>query len=508
MRLVPLAAWAGSARPSFSLSLPVMPPLIYWNESALDATRALIAAGDASVAPAMAALLAEADRSLRDGPWTVTRQTGAGPAGATRSSYVSIGPYWWPCGCSDPPDGAGCAQPPPPTGAPPATGTCNATTGLPWVQHDGVFNTRAIALFLARSEWGSFSAALTNLTLAYALTGVEAYAERAAEWARVFFVDGATAMLPNLDHAQFIPGRTDGRGIGVIDFSQYCALGFLDGLSVLRASPSWSAADDAAVRAWFTDFLAWLLTSPVALEEAATVNNHLTFYRALVQAVALFVGDAATARASAAAAGAGVLDPQIDAAGAMPLEEARTRSLHYVAFNLHAAQSLATTARRAGVDLWGHVNATNARGSIAAAVSYMAPFATGAAPWPHEQIDEFLMGELWDVFVLAARAYPPHEAAFAAAAASLLQPPAATDFRRLLWPAPAAGGPAASPPGGVGALAAALAGAGAGAAGVALAGGALLLRARARRRLQRRRASSAAPPRDGEGVALLLAPHR
>ena len=106
-----------------SRSLAVMPPLpagslLYWNESALSVTRALIAARAPSVTPAFEALLAVANASLLDGPWTVTRQTGAGPVGATKNTYVSIAPYWWACGCSAPPEGAGCAMPPPPAGTP------------------------------------------------------------------------------------------------------------------------------------------------------------------------------------------------------------------------------------------------------------------------------------------------------------------------------------------------------------------------------------------------------
>ncbi len=163
-----------------------------------------------------------------------------------------------------------------------------------------------------------------------------------------------------------------------------------------------------------------------------------------------------------------VLDPQIDADGAMPLEEARTRSLHYVTFNIHAAQSLAATVARAGVDLWAHKNASTRRGSIAEAIAYMVPFATGQAAWAHEQIDNFLYVELWNAFVVAARAYPSRRTEFEAVAGALLQPPAATDFRRSLWPAPSATPASASS---VSTLTAALTGT----AGVALVSGAVLL---------------------------------
>lgn len=131
-----------------------------------------------------------------------------------------------------------------------------------------------------------------------------------------------------------------------------------------------------------------------------------------------------------------VLDPQIDADGAMPLEEARTRSLHYVTFNIHAAQSLAATVARAGVDLWAHKNASTRRGSIAEAIAYMVPFATGQAAWAHEQIDNFLYVELWNAFVVAARAYPSRRTEFEAVRARCCSRPRRRIFDARCGPHP------------------------------------------------------------------------
>jgi hypothetical protein len=191
-------------------------------------------------------------------------------------------------------------------------------------------------------------------------------------------------------------------------------------------------------------FLDWLLTAPVALEEADTLNNHLTFYRGLVQAVALYTGNASIAAAFAALDGARVIDVQIGARGALPLEESRTRSLHYVIFDLHALQSLATTARRAGVELWDARSAGNGTG-IADAVAYMAPFADGREAWPFEQIDPFAYSELWDVFRVAGLVgYPEREREFLDMADKIRDPVAEDDVRRLLWPAGCAAAAAAA----------------------------------------------------------------
>ena len=450
MPSLPLCAlWALAG---VAAALPPLPSLLYYNESQLMRTRALLAANDSSVAPALAALMESLEKEILQGPWTVTSQTGAGPANTTNRTYVSIAPYWWPCVCMDPPDGEGCSMPPPPEGARPgvlpvaSSKACNASTGLPWMQYDGVFNSCAIELYRSRAAWGNFTAHFLNATLGYALTGDGRLAAAAASWARVFFVDAALSMLPNLDHGQFIPGVTAGRGIGIIDFSQYCALGVLDGLLLLRGSATWSEADEAGVQAWMRLFLSWLLTSPIAAEEAATLNNHCTYYRALVQAVALYVGDRGTAASFAESDGVRVLDVQVSPDGELLLEEARTRSLHYVLFDLRAMQSLASTARRAGVELWGHALAGGgaSRPAIAAALDFLAPFATGRAAWPHEQLDPFSMDELWDVYMGASVAYAERASDFAAVAAALVQAPRADDARRLLWPPAPSATPQAS----------------------------------------------------------------
>ena len=58
------------------------------------------------------------------------------------------------------------------------------------------------------------------------------YAEKAAQVLRTWFLDPATRMNPNLNHAQFIPCKYDGRAIGIIDFSQsYTSV--LDALALL-----------------------------------------------------------------------------------------------------------------------------------------------------------------------------------------------------------------------------------------------------------------------------------
>lgn len=59
--------------------------------------------------------------------------------------------------------------------------------------------------------------ALTQLPHAYVLTGNEEYAAHSLYLIKAWFLDPETKMNPNLNFAQRIPGKTEGRGIGIID---------------------------------------------------------------------------------------------------------------------------------------------------------------------------------------------------------------------------------------------------------------------------------------------------
>src|SRR5207247_1046274 len=182
------------------------------------------AAGDQQFAPALAALRTRADRELNTQPLTIVHKPKAPPSG-DKHDYVSMAPYFWP----DP----------------------NKADGLPYIRRDGRVNPereRYDAPLLRK-----MSQAVGTLSLAYYLTNDERYAVHAARYLRVWFLDVPTRMNPNLNYAQFIPGVTDGRGIGIID--TVSLLQVVDGIGMLRGSPAWTDADQAGLTAWFRDYL-------------------------------------------------------------------------------------------------------------------------------------------------------------------------------------------------------------------------------------------------------------
>ncbi|MER6432284.1 alginate lyase family protein [Streptomyces sp900105245] len=322
-------------------------------------------------------LTTRADAWLDQGPWTVVDKPRPAPGGDVHD-YLSQAPYWWPT----------------------TTPTAGNPWGCPYVQRDGQRNPE-VDTGTDRQDAEKVFDATYDLALAWYYTGGRAYALKAGDILRTWFLDPATRMNPNLDHAQFIPCKYDGRAIGVIDFSQsYTSV--LDAQAILATgAPGWTAADRAAMGEWNSGFLDWLENSEFGRQEGAAANNHGTFYDLQLAALAYATGDTALARRTVLAARTARIDPQIAGDGSQPQELARTRSWHYSTFDLVAYTRLAAIGRHVGVDLWRYRGPDGQ--SLVKAVDYLLPAATGAARWPHPELD-FLRYAAADVVHAAADA--------------------------------------------------------------------------------------------------------
>jgi catechol 2,3-dioxygenase-like lactoylglutathione lyase family enzyme len=313
------------------------------------------ASGPSERTPAQEALLAEADRALKAGPFSVMDKQLVPPSG-DKHDYMSTGPYWWP----DP----------------------TKQNGLPYVRRDGERNPEHDTSQTDSHSLQVLFASVETLALAYRETGEERYAARAAELVRVWFLKTATRMNPNLNYGQAIAGRTEGRGTGIIETRGLAALTLA--LAWLSQSKAWTDSDQQAMKAWFRQYLEWLLTSDNGRKEASAGNNHGTWYDVQVASLALFTGDQDLARRTVDEAKRKRIAGQIERDGRQPLELARTLSFSYSLFNLQALFDLASLGDRVGVDLW-HFQTSGGR-SLRAALDLLAPYVDAGKAWPHQQI--------------------------------------------------------------------------------------------------------------------------
>ncbi|GEP97810.1 alginate lyase family protein [Chitinophaga cymbidii] len=330
------------------------PPTFLLKPEVLLASREKIKQGDPVMKQALATLLKDADKALTQGPYSVTYKSKA-PASGDKHDYMSVGPYWWP----DP----------------------TKADGLPYIRKDGQVNPERYAIRDAEYH-NALCKDVYTLGLAWFFTADEKYAAHAAKLLRTWFLDPSTRMNPHLNFGQAIPGRTDGRGIGIIDTRNLAKL--IDGVQLLKNSSALKPSEYAGIQSWYRDFLQWMRTSPIGLDEADEHNNHGTWYDVQTVAMALFTEQPALAKQLLEEQTEKRIESQLKEDGSQPHELARTLSWSYSQMNLKGFFELAMLAENVGIDLWNFESP--GKKSLRKAYAWMLPYAAGEKDWKHQQI--------------------------------------------------------------------------------------------------------------------------
>lgn len=301
-------------------------------------------------------LIGDAKHALMFKPVSVISKNDLPPSG-DKHDYMSIAPYWWP--------------------------NPNTANGVPYVRRDGEVNPET-QNFTDKTVLPGLSARIYHLALAYYFTGKEAYANHASKLIRVWFLDTATRMNPNLKYAQSVKGVTDGRAEGVIDTRHFMHI--MDAIQLIKASKNWTRQDQLGMEGWVKEFIHWLGNSTIGKEEMNAPNNHGVWYDAQLLAYAGFMRDTSLVNTIYTRV-MKRLDREMDAQGSFPLEMRRTTSLHYSVFILNAYISLATRFQQHGLDLWQAK--TSSGKSLKKGFDFILPYLLKTQPWTGPQIYEF-----------------------------------------------------------------------------------------------------------------------
>ncbi len=356
------------------LAMAASPAFLLLDPTAMAAYKAAYRAGHQPEATQVQHLLAEADQALKHAPYTIATKPQTPPSG-DKHDYVSQAPYWWP----DP----------------------TKPDGKPYIQKDGLHNPEAEAM-KDSEHLSQLCAAVQTLALAYYFTTDERYARQAATLLRVFFLDPATRMNPNLNFGQGIPGINTGRNFGIIETRHLVVIP--EALALLSGSKNVDTDLVTGLKNWFKSFNTWLTTSPIALPEGQAKNNHGTFYDTQVVDFALFTGDEALAKRTLQAQTWPRVAVQIAPDGAQPLELARTRPWNYVSMNLQGWERLALLAPHVGLDLW-HYTTRDGQG-LRPAVEWFRPYLLGQKKMEKADAAPTSNNLALNVYEQASRAYP------------------------------------------------------------------------------------------------------
>lgn len=331
------------------------PSLYIWDLNNLRKSKSLISQNSDSVMPAYEALIKRADKALEAGPFSVTNKTKVPPSG-DKADYYSIGPYWWP--------------------------NPKKKSGLPYIRKDGEVNPERNDESFDSVRFNNFARSVETLSLATFFSEEQRYADHAAELIRHWFLNPKTKMNPNLNFAQAIPGKTDGRGIGIIDSYRFVKV--IDSIGILHENGAITDTEWAALRDWFAEYALWMIRSDNGKDERKANNNHGTYYDAQLMAFSAFAGDFGAVKFFLKGVREARIPAQINSKGQMPLELKRTRPFHYTAFNIHAFFDIADVAECVGEDIWNY-KAKKGQG-LYEAMSYQTQYVGKLGTWPFDEI--------------------------------------------------------------------------------------------------------------------------
>jgi hypothetical protein len=379
---------------------PQQPNVFLMNPSALAAARGSYGKPRGEFKAAIDALLDDARTALKSEPVSVIQKTGIPPSG-DKHDYLSIAPYWWP--------------------------DSTKPGGVPYVRRDGERNPEYYT-YGDHLRKGRMVGNVQTLALAYFISGKEEFAQKAVEQLRIWFLDPATRMNPNLDFAQAVRGVNNGRGIGIIETYEFRDL--IDALQLLQGSQHWTKTVDQGLKGWFSDYLKWLQESPNGKDEAGEKNNHGGAYDVQVAMIALYLGKTDVAREVISGVPKKRIAVQIMSDGSQPLELARTKSWGYSLMNTGILINLALLGEHVGVDLWHYVGA-GGRG-IRKAIDFLLPYALGEKPWSWQQIVPMDRGQMYPILRIAALKYD--DATYKKASDTLMSPEVIKSRAMLVLP--------------------------------------------------------------------------
>jgi hypothetical protein len=241
-------------------------------------------------------------------------------------------------------------------------------SGLPYKERDGVTNPDNFDYH--RMAMRNMKDAVAALAAAYALTGDERYAAKAATLLRVFFLDEKTRMDPNLNYAQAVLGGAAGRSYGVIDTLHLAELAVA--IPFLEKSPAFDPGVDRGLKKWFADYSTWLTTSTNGVKEMNAKNNHSIAFFVQLAAFARFTGDEKMLKLSRQRYKEVLLPKQMADDGSFPLELKRTKPYGYSIFQADNVAALCLLLSTPAEDYWKLPAGHNAGQAVAFIYPYLA----------------------------------------------------------------------------------------------------------------------------------------
>tara|TARA_R110002096_G_scaffold262296_1_gene455799 strand:- start:14971 stop:16200 length:1230 start_codon:yes stop_codon:yes gene_type:complete len=323
----------------------------------LEAQKALIKKGDEKAVNNYNQLIKKADSLLNINGFSVVNKTGIPPS-KSKHDYMSIGPYWWP--------------------------NPKTENGLPYIRKDGEINPETRNNYTDFVEKDNFFSAVKTLKKAFYYSDYNKYANKNLELINTWFLEETTKMNPNVNFGQYIPGKSDGRCFGIIEFDNITEVIIF--LELAKDRGVLSKQIEEGMFNWLTEYSNWLKNSKLGKEEGTRKNNHATHYDVQLLSILVYLNKIEEVQEYLSTISKSRIFSQIEPDGSQPLELARTKSFSYSVMNLHAFLELAVLGQKVGVNLWD-VTSKDGR-SIKKGYQYMLPYLLNKKEWKFQQIKD------------------------------------------------------------------------------------------------------------------------
>jgi len=353
--------------------------LIFLNEERLEKVKELIEKKDSYFVQAYDQLIAEADDELSKTTNPVTNKTQVPPSG-DKHDYMSIAPYRWP--------------------------NPDTEAGFPWIVKDGEINPMTRGDNTDKVRLSGMFDALSKLSMAYYFSDDLKYADKASSIIKIWFIDEATKVNPNINFGQGIPGEVEGRRAGIIEWRSISTV--INTIQLLGSKGLWSEDELKVLNTWLSKYYTWLKTSQLGIDNDNGLQNHSTCYDYQMVGLARYLGLNDEAKSRLEAAKVNRITTQIKPDGRQPREIGRTKSIHYCSMNLKVMTFVAEMGMPLGVNLWDYTSADGS--SMKKAFNFLRPFAEEREKWTYKQItkggiERAIDKELKPLFSIASTIY-------------------------------------------------------------------------------------------------------
>jgi hypothetical protein len=214
---------------------------------------------------------------------------------------------------------------------------------------------------------------LLLLTAFYLNKNKNKYARKAIELLRVFFIDSATRMNPNLDYSGYIK-YTDSNTIhkniklrgNIIDTNSFCILP--DMMIILNdyLSETNNFLDKKVhqqMQLWFRNMASWFMYSEYGIKHSKKENNILSSYYLQLASYIYGSGEIDLAKKILQDNVHRVLSAQIDEDGNQVHEIKRLHPIHYCNFNLDMLSKLLIISKNLDIDIYNYQD-NQGRGNV------------------------------------------------------------------------------------------------------------------------------------------------